>query len=91
MAKKKRRAEGTGLKSESGKLFTGAFGGSRAVVVPGTGPLFPGPKYQIHRRASVPSLDALSETASDLARQLGPDHPRVKMIRKEIADRQRVR
>ena len=49
--------------------------------------LFPGPKYEVKR--GVMSTEALSSEATALAAQLGPDHPKVKMMRKEIADRQR--
>jgi hypothetical protein len=90
MAKRNRRAKGTGLKSDSSNMSGGAFGGSRSVVIPGNGPLFPGPRYQVHRRAEPPNLDDLIDTANQLARELGPDHPRVRMMRKEIADRRQV-
>lgn len=49
--------------------------------------LFPGPRYEVKRE--VMSTEALSSEATALAAQLGPDHPKVKMMRKEIADRQR--
>lgn len=52
--------------------------------------LFPGASYQVHLRASPlhgGDLEAMEDTARRLAVALGPDHPRVKMLRKEIADR----
>ena len=53
---------------------------------PGAGiALFPGPKYKMKR--GVLRLDDLEKLAQRKAVELGPDHPEVKMLRKEIADR----
>lgn len=52
--------------------------------------LFPGAKYQVHLRPQPPDgrdLEVMEDSARRLAVELGPDHPRVKMLRKEIADR----
>jgi hypothetical protein len=51
--------------------------------------LFPGPKYEVKR--GVMSLATLKQEAQALAAQLGPDNPRVRMMRKEIADREKDR
>ena len=47
---------------------------------------FPGPKYQV-KRGTI-SMSALKEQARQLAVELGPDHERVKRMRREIADRE---
>jgi len=47
--------------------------------------LFPGPRYLPQLRQGYPTLKAVGL----LAVELGPDHPKVKMLRKDIADRKR--
>jgi hypothetical protein len=57
----------------------------------GSEPLFPGPKYQpVMRRGPIP-LDELKRQAQRDAVTLGPDHPKVKALRKEIAEREKSR
>ena len=48
--------------------------------------LFPGPKHEV--RYGVLGLDDLRDQALSLAATLGPDHPQVKLLRKELADRE---
>ena len=62
----------------------------RQFVPPGDGPLFPGPKYKPNKGATLnPKL--LEREVLRLAAELGPDHPKVKLLKKELALRQSQR
>ena len=51
-------------------------------------PLFPSEAYTVTRKAKgAPHITEMEKTARDMAIRLGPDHPEVKRLRKEIADR----
>ena len=57
----------------------------------GSEQLFPGPKYQpVMRRRPIPLGDLQRQAQRD-AVTLGPDHPKVKALRKEIAERGKLR
>lgn len=50
--------------------------------------LFPGKKIQVKRRSHALNLGKLKAIIQRKSIELGPDHPEVKLLRKELANRQ---
>ncbi len=60
--------------------------GVKRFVPPGVGPLFPGKRYNLKR--GRPKLDDLKEAIQRFSVELGPNHPKVAMLKKDLALRE---
>lgn len=59
----------------------------RVVIPPGQSlETWPGPKHQTVFAKSLPSQAILEKEAQRLAVQLGPDHHKVRLLRKQLSD-----
>jgi hypothetical protein len=62
---------------------------TKKLVTPGTGPQFPGPEYKIVR-GTTPDIERLEQDIRWLSAELGPDHPKVKMLKKDLELKRRL-
>lgn len=59
---------------------------TKKIIVPGTGPLFPVKKYE-PKTGLMPDTRLLKRDILRMSAELGPDHPKVKMLKKDLERR----